>query len=146
MTPPDARALFRILEATWPPAAIRESGGWTMRDGAGGGKRVSAATPGPAARVGDAPDLVQVRPWHAALDVDLAAHGYRVVDETVLYLSRVAALLALVMVLEGLFPFIAPNRWRHMLLQVSQSDPRLLRVIAGAVLISGLFLLQFLRH
>jgi len=54
--------------------------------------------------------------------------------------------LALVMVLEGLFPFLAPNKWRRTLLQVSQTDPRFLRVVAGGVLISGLFLLQFLRH
>ncbi len=54
--------------------------------------------------------------------------------------------LALVMVLEGLFPFIAPARWRQMLLQVSQTEPKILRAIAGGVLISGLFLLQFLRH
>lgn len=54
--------------------------------------------------------------------------------------------LALVMVLEGLFPFIAPGRWRQMLLQVSQTDPRIMRAVAGGVLISGLMLLQFLRN
>lgn len=54
--------------------------------------------------------------------------------------------LALVMVLEGLFPFIAPQRWRQALLQVSQVEPRVLRAIAGGVMITGLFLLQLLRH
>lgn len=54
--------------------------------------------------------------------------------------------LALVMVIEGLFPFIAPQRWRQAMLQVSQTEPRVLRAIAGGVMITGLFLLQLLRH
>jgi N-acetylglutamate synthase len=33
-----------VLEATWPPAARHRAGPWVLRDGAGGGKRVSAAT------------------------------------------------------------------------------------------------------
>ena len=41
MTPAE---LYATLEATWPPAARRRVGPWTIRDGQGGGKRVSAAT------------------------------------------------------------------------------------------------------
>lgn len=33
-----------VLAATWPPVATRTLGPWTLRDGAGGGKRVSAAS------------------------------------------------------------------------------------------------------
>ncbi|PZX18861.1 acetyltransferase (GNAT) family protein [Palleronia aestuarii] len=33
-----------LIDATWPPAAMSTLGPWTLRDGAGGGKRVSAAT------------------------------------------------------------------------------------------------------
>ena len=36
--------LFATMEATWPAASRRETGIWTLRDGQGGGKRVSAAT------------------------------------------------------------------------------------------------------
>jgi N-acetylglutamate synthase len=32
------------MEATWPPAATTRLGPWLLRDGKGGGKRVSAAT------------------------------------------------------------------------------------------------------
>ncbi len=53
--------------------------------------------------------------------------------------------LALMLVLEGLMPFIAPERWREVLLRVAGSDPRLLRLFGGALLIGGLILLQFLR-
>ena len=37
-------ALEAALEATWPPARAWTVGPWRIRDGAGGGKRVSAAT------------------------------------------------------------------------------------------------------
>ena len=41
---PDRAALLRLLEATWPAAALHPCGPFVLRDGAGGGKRVSAAT------------------------------------------------------------------------------------------------------
>jgi GNAT superfamily N-acetyltransferase len=84
---PDAARLFRVLEATWRAASLREDAGWTLREGAGGGSRVSAGTAGPGARAQGAPPLVQVRPWDGALDAELAALGYRAFDESVLYLA-----------------------------------------------------------
>ena len=33
------------MEATWPPQALHRAGPWAVRQGAGGGKRVSAASP-----------------------------------------------------------------------------------------------------
>jgi GNAT superfamily N-acetyltransferase len=93
VTSPCTTRLFRVLEATWPPKATREAAGWTLRDGAGGGKRVSAATAGPEAGAREAPALVQIRPWNAGLSDALAGQGYRMVDETVLYLCP-ASLLA----------------------------------------------------
>jgi GNAT superfamily N-acetyltransferase len=92
VTRPDAAKLFRVLEATWRPAATRESAGWVLREGNGGGKRASAGTAGPAARACDAPRLVQIRPWDICLDAELGELGYCVIDETVLYISTVAAL------------------------------------------------------
>ena len=52
------------MEATWPPQALHRAGPWAVRQGAGGGKRVSAASP-----VGD---------WRAD-DIALA-DTYRTVD------------------------------------------------------------------
>jgi len=42
MTP---EVLARVMEETWPPAARWRLGPFTLRDGAGGGKRVSAQKP-----------------------------------------------------------------------------------------------------
>ena len=39
-----AQQLYDICDGTWPAAAIKRLGPWTLRDGQGGGKRVSAAT------------------------------------------------------------------------------------------------------
>lgn len=89
---PDTNRLFASVDATWPPHRIWQQGGWTFRDGRGGGKRVSAATlSGPAqdadiefaarvmAEMGQ-PDLFMIRPQDAALDQELAAAGYEIID------------------------------------------------------------------
>ena len=41
---PGAAKLAEVCEATWPPASQKALGAWTIRDGQGGGNRVSAAT------------------------------------------------------------------------------------------------------
>ncbi len=79
-------------EATWPAAARHRAGAFLVREGRGGGQRVSAATAeGPwreadidaAERVhmalGQAP-LFMVRDGEETLDAALAARGYRVKD------------------------------------------------------------------
>ena len=86
--------LFEALEATWPAGAVVRQGSWCLRDGEGGGKRVSAATAtGPVSEgeiaqaeagmqaKGQKP-LFMIRQGDAALDAQLEAVGYRVVDPT----------------------------------------------------------------
>ena len=41
---PESTKLYEVLDATWPAASMARVGPWTIREGAGGGKRVSAAT------------------------------------------------------------------------------------------------------
>lgn len=53
--------------------------------------------------------------------------------------------LALMLVAEGLMPFVAPERWREVLIRIAGTDPRMLRLFGGALLIGGLILLHFLR-
>jgi uncharacterized protein YjeT (DUF2065 family) len=54
--------------------------------------------------------------------------------------------LCLVLVIEGLWPLLAPDRWKGVLQQVSGMESRSLR-IAGAVAVgSGLILLHLLRQ
>jgi GNAT superfamily N-acetyltransferase len=92
------------LAATWPAAATRALGPVTLRDGAGGGRRVSAATldgafdaealaaAEAAMRAEGATPLFRVRAGQDELDAWLAANGYATVDPTVLYAAPTAAL------------------------------------------------------
>lgn len=54
--------------------------------------------------------------------------------------------LALVLVIEGLMPLVAPHRWREILLRVaSQVDERSLRTFGAVMVGAGLLLLHLLR-
>ncbi|MDH3264264.1 MAG: GNAT family N-acetyltransferase, partial [Paracoccaceae bacterium] len=101
MTPAE---LYAALEATWPPARSFRRGPWTLRDGQGGGKRVSAATAegwvnaadialmeAEEAAVGQ-PPLAMIREGDEALDALLATQGYEVVDPVVAYAAPVSRL------------------------------------------------------
>lgn len=49
---------------------------------------------------------------------------------------------ALVMVIEGVMPFVAPERWRQTLARVAMVDGRSLRVFGGVLLAAGAALLH----
>jgi uncharacterized protein YjeT (DUF2065 family) len=49
--------------------------------------------------------------------------------------------LALVLVIEGIMPFVAPDKWKHMLTQVMQFDDRTLRIFGGVLMVTGLVIL-----
>lgn len=94
MTP---ETLYDVLEATWPAAARHRAGPWCIRDGQGGGQRVSAATAEAKWAPEDIalaeagmtalgqPSLFMIREGEAALDQALAARGYRIKDPVVAY-------------------------------------------------------------
>ena len=94
--------MLAAMEATWPPAAATRSGAWLLRDGKGGGKRVSAATlagvfdPNTIANAEDAmhgagmQPLFQLGPEDAALDAALAARGYKLIDPVVIYSCKLS--------------------------------------------------------
>ena len=50
----------------------------------------------------------------------------------------------LLLVLEGLGPFLSPPRWREMFLRVSSLDDRMLRGFGLAMMICGVIVLQVL--
>ncbi|WP_243393658.1 DUF2065 domain-containing protein [Solimonas fluminis] len=52
--------------------------------------------------------------------------------------------LALVMVIEGLMPFVAPARWRQMMLSVMHLDSRAIRIIGLLSMLGGVILLNLL--
>lgn len=96
--------IFDVIDATWPAAAIQEAGGFHVREGRGGGNRVSAASldlPFAEADIAAAEaahsDLGQVpqfiiRTGEEALDVALASRGYALADRVVIYSAPVAQL------------------------------------------------------
>jgi len=97
-------ALFEGQEATWPPVSKRRAGSWCIREGCGGGKRVSSATAeGPAAD-GDIPEaeaamealgqrpLFMIRPAEETLDARLADRGYALVDPVAILSCPVGSL------------------------------------------------------
>ena len=106
---PDGTACMAALEETWPALAQDRQGPFVLRDGAGGGKRVSAATATApvsqddiaaaeaAQRAGGMRPLFRLCPtlfaWDQPLDDALAAKGYERADPTVLMVVSVAALV-----------------------------------------------------
>ncbi len=87
-----ADKVFDVIDGTWPAARFVQQGPWVLRDGQGGGKRVSAASTGAmvlpddiAAAVRGLADLGQsplfmVRPGQGALDAQLTMLGYEAID------------------------------------------------------------------
>ena len=101
---PTAHDLYPVIDATWPAAALHQTGPWLVRDGQGGGKRVSAAT-AQAPVTGDdidqaeqaqhslnQPALFMIRETDSALDHLLAARGYALIDPVAIYLAPTAAI------------------------------------------------------
>jgi len=104
--PPAAR-IFAAMDVTWPAAEVFCAGSWSFRRGLGGGKRVSAATTDSAqsddqislaeaemSRIGQNP-LFMIKPENAALDRQLAARKYRIVDPVLVFCGRVEAIAAI---------------------------------------------------
>lgn len=89
--------LYDAIDGTWPAKRFVQHGPWCLRDGDGGGKRVSAATAsgrvlaadildaeGAMTQMGQDP-LFMLRNTDAILDSDLADRGYAIVDPVNIY-------------------------------------------------------------
>jgi uncharacterized protein YjeT (DUF2065 family) len=59
--------------------------------------------------------------------------------------SDLLAALALVLVIEGIVPFVSPQSLRNMLETVSQIDDRTLRIVGLASMICGVIMLYVVR-
>ncbi len=103
---PKVEALFAALEATWPSASARRVGPWKIREGRGGGQRVSSATAeAPVngsditcaekemSRLGQSP-IFMIRPGEDRLDSLLENRGYRMKDPVAVNMARAATLVA----------------------------------------------------
>ncbi|KFE34818.1 GNAT family N-acetyltransferase [Thioclava atlantica] len=93
---------FGIIDASWPAASLRRAGGFLIREGKGGGSRVSCATLEvpleeadiPAAEaahvaLGQVPRFM-IRGGEEALDAALAARGYVAHDPTRIWSAPIA--------------------------------------------------------
>jgi GNAT superfamily N-acetyltransferase len=102
---PDAAMLYDVCEGTWPPARAWNEGPWILRDGAGGGKRASAATARGKVTEADIPaaeaamraveqsPLFMIRAGDDALDALLEARGYALIDQVQLYVAPIETLM-----------------------------------------------------
>lgn len=101
MTLPAPERLLAAMDATWPAVRFIRQGPWMLREGQGGGQRVSSATavdriaPGEIEvaetamrELGQVP-LFQIRPGDEALDADLAGAGYSIQDPVNLYAAGI---------------------------------------------------------
>ncbi|NNL72065.1 MAG: GNAT family N-acetyltransferase [Silicimonas sp.] len=92
MTRPDPQRIFSAIDATWPPARHIHRHPWHLREGKGGGQRVSAATAVSSVIVTDIAEaetemraigqvpLFMIRQGESDLDALLEARGYQIVD------------------------------------------------------------------
>lgn len=107
MTVPSTQDLFQALDETWPPARFVEHLPWLLREGAGGGQRVSAATASTKVRESDIASaeqgmrvldqhpLFMLRPGEDALDDWLEARAYEIVDPVAIYLMPLTPVIPL---------------------------------------------------
>ncbi len=96
--------LFEVIDATWPAASQHSVGAFLVREGQGGGKRVSSASAvapwsepdidaaiAAHSRLGQ-PALFMIRAGEDALDAALAARGFAVIDPVAVLTAPVAKL------------------------------------------------------
>ncbi|MYM55059.1 GNAT family N-acetyltransferase [Thalassovita mangrovi] len=101
MTTPTIEQLYDVIDATWPAASTREMGPWLIREGQGGGQRVSAASarrPVTGDEIAQAekamqdlgqPRLFQIREEQHQLDAMLVERGYVEVDPVNFWIAPV---------------------------------------------------------
>lgn len=119
-----AQGLAALVDATWPCARAFTLGPFLLRDGQGGGKRVSAASLA-AQGWGDAdipraetamrdmgqPPLFAIWPdmaGHLALDAALAQRGYEIIDPCVVYHGQIDAILETAFDMSKTYPHWPP--------------------------------------
>jgi len=62
-----------------------------------------------------------------------------------LYLTEILTALALVLVIEGILPFVSPGRYRQMVAQIVRLGDNQLRTFGLGAMIAGIVLLFFVR-
>lgn len=60
--------------------------------------------------------------------------------------DKLLTAIALVLIIEGLWPFISPARWRNALIKMVSMDDRSLRLVALVSMAIGLLILHVLTY
>jgi hypothetical protein len=53
--------------------------------------------------------------------------------------------LCLVLIIEGILPFLYPNRWKELVVMAAQVDDRTMRIMGFLSMMLGVVLLQIIR-
>jgi uncharacterized protein YjeT (DUF2065 family) len=59
-------------------------------------------------------------------------------------LQHLAVAFSLLLILEGILPFMYPQRWRNMVMKLSEIDNRQLRIAGFGSMLTGLIILSML--
>jgi len=57
----------------------------------------------------------------------------------------IIAAIALVMIFEGIMPFIAPKAWKNLLLQLAQMEDHHLRLFGAIMLVAGAITFNYIQ-
>ena len=102
MNLPTAQTLYRTIDDTWPAAEVHTTDEWTLRFGAGGGSRVSAATANTPVSIADIATaetamvswgqspLFMIREGDEELDQQLSDLGFQIKDPVTMYAAQLS--------------------------------------------------------
>ena len=57
----------------------------------------------------------------------------------------IIAAIALVMIFEGIMPFIAPKAWKDLLLQLAQMEDKHLRIFGAIMMVTGALTFNYIQ-
>lgn len=63
-----------------------------------------------------------------------------------MYWTEILTALALVLVIEGMLPFVSPQKYRQVVMEITRLSDNRIRNVGLAVMIAGLLLLFFVRN
>ena len=97
---PSIKTLYETIDYTWPSASIQVNQGWLVKNGLGGGKRVSATLQlDPQANIKNAEKMMEalsqnylfmIRENDSVLDYKLDKLGYDLIDPVVIFCSPIS--------------------------------------------------------
>jgi hypothetical protein len=61
------------------------------------------------------------------------------------YWTEILTAVALLLIIEGMLPFVGPDRYKQLVAQIAQLSDNQLRIFGLSVMITGLLLLFFVR-